>query len=258
MIDIHCHILNQLDDGAKSMEQSILMAQQAVENGFTDIIATPHYLNSLFNAPGNLVIETTQKLKNILLQLQIPLTIHSGQEIAITNDIAKNIFLGENLSLAHSKYVLIELPAHDFPIHTEEILFQLLLEGYIPVIAHPERNQKIIDNPALIRNLIDRGSLVQITWSSLNGYFGTKSKKTSEYLLKNNLVHFIATDAHDIYNRSFNITDAKMHLKSIISPEQQTYLQNNNIFLLQNKTIKQTEFKPLPPKRFFSLFKSNI
>lgn len=236
------------------MEQSILMAQQAVENGFTDIIATPHYLNSLFNAPGNVVLERTQKLRNILLQLQIPLTIHSGQEIAITKDIPKNIYLGENLSLANSKYVLIELPAHDFPMYIEEILYQLLLEGYIPVIAHPERNRKIIDNPTLIRSVIDRGSLVQITWSSLTGYFGKKSKKTSEYLLKNNLVHFIATDAHDIYKRSFNIIDAKIHLNSIISPEQQTYLQNNNIFLLQNKPIKQAEFKPLPPKRFFSFF----
>ncbi|MBC2276847.1 tyrosine protein phosphatase [Listeria welshimeri] len=254
MIDIHCHILNQIDDGPKSMEQSILMAQQAVENGFTDIIATPHYLNNTFNNPGNSVLETTQKLRNILLQLQIPLTIHSGQEIAITNNIAKNLFLGENLSLAKSKYVLIELPAHDFPIYTNEILFQLLLEGYIPVIAHPERNQKIIDNPTLIRNVIDRGSLVQITWSSLNGYFGKKSRKISEYLLKNNLVHFIATDAHDIHKRSFNITDAKINLKSIISPEQQTYLQTNNNFLLQNKTIKQSEFKSLPPKRFFSFF----
>ncbi|EKA2552425.1 tyrosine protein phosphatase [Listeria monocytogenes] len=258
MIDIHCHILNQLDDGANSMEQSILMAQQAVENGFTNIIATPHYLDSLFNAPGNVVLEATQKLRNILLQLQIPLTIHSGQEIAITNDIAKNIFIGENLSLANSKYVLIELPAHDFPIYTEEILFQLLLEGYIPVIAHPERNQKIIDDPTLIRSLVNRGSLVQITWGSLNGYFGKKSKKLCEYLLKNNLVHFIATDAHDIYKRSFNIIEAKIHLKSIISPEQQTYLQNNNIFLLQNKPIKQAEFKPLPSKRLFSFLKSNI
>lgn len=240
------------------MEQSILMAQQAVDNGFTDIIATPHYLKNSFNTPGSSVIEATQKLSNVLQQLQIPLNIHTGQEIAITDNIAINISLGENLSLAKSKYVLVELPRHDFPIYSEEILFQLLLDGFIPIIAHPERNQRIMDDPNLIKNVINRGSLTQITWGSLNGFFGKKSRKTSEYLLKNNLVHFIATDAHNINKRSFDIVAAKKHLKNIISPEQQMYLQNNNRLLLQNKPIIQTEFKTLYSNRFFSFFKTKV
>ncbi|EUJ32298.1 protein tyrosine-phosphatase [Listeria floridensis FSL S10-1187] len=250
MIDIHCHILNGIDDGPKELDDSLRMARQAVAEGFTDIIATPHHLKGGFVNPGDEVKAKVEHFNEILQKEAIPLMIHPGQEVRIHGEMIDNLENGSVLSLAGSRYILIEFPTESVPLFAQELFFKLQMKGYIPVIAHPERNVEIKRNYELLYEFVESGSLGQLTWGSYSGRFGKKIKKFSEQLLEANLVHFMATDAHFYERRSMEISKPLHDLRRDIGREGTGLLLNNSKLLLNDEVIQLEEPEKIK-KRFF-------
>ncbi|WP_285769502.1 CpsB/CapC family capsule biosynthesis tyrosine phosphatase [Peribacillus sp. SI8-4] len=208
MIDIHNHILPEMDDGAENIQESIEMARKAVEQGITNIIATPHYYKGKYDNDKEKVEGQTTKLNQVLSDLEIPLKVWPGQEIRISDELLKEYDNNNVMALNGSKYMLLELPSSHVPRYTERLIFDLQMKGITPIIAHPERNMEIMKNPHLLEELIWKGAYSQITAGSITGKFGWRTKRFSKYLIHSGLTHLIASDAHNIGNRGFQMREA--------------------------------------------------
>jgi len=119
-----------------------------------------------------------------------------GAEVQIDPDICAEVERGAAITLAGSRYLLLELPLGEYPLYTDEIIFRLQVLGLSVILAHPERNQRIQENPDMLVPLLERGVLTQVTAASITGIFGSNVRSTTEYLLRSNMVHVIASDAH--------------------------------------------------------------
>ncbi len=143
-----------------------------------------------------------ERLREAIYQEGLDFEIYLGNEIYIAMDIFTLLENKKVATLNDSRYILLEFPMLDMPIFVENLIYNLLLKGYVPVIAHPERNKKIIDDPNILYNLINKGALAQLNLPSLEGKYGDKVRITVEILLKYNMIHFIGTDAHSKNERS--------------------------------------------------------
>ena len=140
MKDIHCHILNGIDDGSKTIEESIRIIKNAIDNGITDIVLTPHYIeNSNYNCNNKNKFYLINKLKKELKKNNLYINLYLGNEIMITKNIISLLTKGEASTINNTKYVLIEFPLHNELSYIEDIIFELVRNNYIPIIAHPER-----------------------------------------------------------------------------------------------------------------------
>ncbi len=197
MIDIHCHMLPGIDhDGPVRVEDSLAMARAAAADGIRQIVATPH-INSVVHPPEK-IRQHIQEFQSLLLQQGIDLEFIPGAEVnaMISSELLKRY------TIAHSNYVLLEFPHSHLPQSAGTIVFNALVAGLTPIVAHPERNPTIIRNPQLLADLVCSGALAQITADSLLGNFGLDARECAIYLLRKNLVHFLATDAHSPRERS--------------------------------------------------------
>jgi protein-tyrosine phosphatase len=254
MIDIHCHILAGIDDGAQTMEDSIEMARAAVREGIHTIIATPHHKNGRYENTKLLIREKTAELNRVLKEENISLTVLPGQEPAIHGELLKGISLGEVSTLNDTQYIFVELPSGHIPRYTEKLLYDLQLEGKVPVIVHPERNQEIIERPELFYQLIKKGALSQVTASSVCGIFGKKIKNFTEQLIEANLVHFIATDAHNTSRRSFHLAHAYDLIDTRYGVGSVYYFTENAELLVDGHNIYKEIPQPVKKKKFLGLF----
>lgn len=209
MLDLHCHILPGVDDGAQTLEDAVQMAEQAVEEGITHILATPHHMKRDWRNEKKAVIQKVKELQSELDSRQIDLTIFPGQEVSIYGELLKDIEDNKILFTdeAHH-YVLIEFPSTSIPAYTKRLFYELQLLGKTPVIVHPERNHQILEHPNKLKEFVDKGALAQLTAASYTGGFGKKIQKLSKQLIEANLVHIIASDAHNTGNRSFYMKEA--------------------------------------------------
>lgn len=209
MIDLHCHILAGVDDGAKRMDESIAMAKMAVEEGITHILATPHHMNRNWMNDKQKVMPLVKELQAELDRQKIDLTIFPGQEVRLYGDILKDMENNKILFVDEQKqYVLIEFPTETVPTYAERLFYELQNHGKTPIIVHPERNHEILKHPNRLKNLVDKGALAQLTAASYTGGFGSKIQKLSKQLIEADLVHFIASDAHNVTNRAFHMQEA--------------------------------------------------
>lgn len=219
MIDIHTHILPGVDDGAKDMAEALAMARLAVADGLTHLFATPHHrdYSSLSRFE---VARRVAQLQAELNAVDIPLTLLTGHEVRLYDDMFDD--WDNNLAgpLGNSLYVLAEPLFSHYDHHTDEMLFELFDRGYIPIIAHPERIRPIQENLALIEPFLARGGLTQITATSLTGNNDWRAKKTAETMLRNGIVHIIASDAHHSYYRTPTLTAARDAAAVIVGLEQ--------------------------------------
>lgn len=254
MIDIHCHILPGLDDGAQDVEEAAAMAEAAVNEGIHTIIATPHHANQKFSNEAQHISQAVKDLKAVLDARNIPLDIVVGQEARIYPKLADDAHEGIIMPLNASKYVLIEFPSHCVPEYFIELIHELNVAGLIPVIAHPERNREIFRSPERLYELVQAGALSQLTSHSVNGLFGRKIQTLCRTLCAHNLVHFIASDAHHIQWRPFHLRDAYQHIDRELGPEFTRYYQHNAECVLQNSSLQL--WKPnFPVTGWRSLFR---
>ena len=171
MIDIHAHILPGVDDGPRNLAESMELIEQAAKEGITDIIATPHADNPHYDVSRNVVLEKIELLNTEMEKNNLSMNIHPGQEIRIGENTIEKLTNEELLTLANSKYVLIELPTGGIPAYTVQIIQGILNLDKVPIIAHPERNRAIAEKPSRLLKLINHGALAQITAGSLSWSF---------------------------------------------------------------------------------------
>lgn len=209
MIDIHNHILFGIDDGAQTQEDTIEMAKAAELEGITDIIATPHHKIGVYDNYGPKIKSLTEEVNQLIQAQGIPVTVHASQEVRIYGDLVEDLKRGQALTLKeNSPYVLIEFPSHEVPIFTEQLFTKMALEGYIPIIAHPERNSELQKNPNKLAQLIELGALAQVTAGVVCGYLGEYSKQCAEMMMDHRLIHIVASDAHNVTTRNYYLKEA--------------------------------------------------
>lgn len=255
MIDIHCHILAGIDDGPKTIEDSLKMAKQAVEEGITTIIATPHHLNGHYENGRIKIFSEVDQLNDVLKAANIPLTILPGQETRIHGEMVDNIMNGEILTLNNSnQYVFVELPSNHVPRYTEQLLYDIQLTGIKPIIVHPERNSEFIERPELLYKLVERGTLTQVTAASVVGLFGKKIRKFSHDLISSNLTHFLASDAHNVTSRSFHLRQGYEMVEKEFGRNTRFMLQENAELLASGKHVIVGPPEPVVRKKFLGIF----
>lgn len=209
MLDFHSHILPWLDDGAPDMDTALEMARIAVEDGITEMVATPHFIEGSMENSKEAILQSVREFQHALDGKAIGLKIVPGAEIYLSPETPERLDRGELMTVnSGSKYLLVELPMRSIPTFTDEILFKLKVRGVTPIIAHPERNLELAGKPERILGLVAKGCLLQINSGSITGQYGEKVKKTARLLVKNDLIHLIGSDAHSSGGRSPKIHEA--------------------------------------------------
>lgn len=203
MIDLHCHILCNMDDGPDCMEETVAMAMRAVDDGIHAIVATPHTLNGVYENPFDRVVRAVRQTQEILNQNKIPLKLAPGGENHFCTGLSEKILNGHGCFInGNGRYALVELPFHTLPVGYREALFALSTHSIVPIIAHPERSIPFQQDLELLAELVAMGCLVQLTAMSVTGEFGKRTMRCAHELLKQNLAHVIASDAHSSENRA--------------------------------------------------------
>jgi protein-tyrosine phosphatase len=197
IIDLHCHILPGLDDGAPSDAMSVAMARIAATEGIVTLLATPHTLDGVHDVDPGSARAAGARLQALLDRAGIPLRLQVAAEVHLHEDLPDLVRRDPGVTPdGAGRFVLLELPHQSAPPGLPDFLFRLQAAGTTPVIVHPERNLAVRDDPSLARTWVERGALLQVTAGSLTGAFGAAILACCEGLVRSGLVHFIATDAH--------------------------------------------------------------
>lgn len=200
MIDIHCHILPGLDDGAADTDEALLMARLACQGGTTTLLATPHVNASCPIAPSR-ILDSTARLRRQIDDIGLALTLLPGAEVLCTRHLAHLLDDGCFVTLAGSRYLLVEFPFHEEAAHMHDLLRTVTRHGLVPVIAHPERYRAVQHFPQLTEQWLDRGYALQLNAQSLTGEHGREAYRTAMYLVCNGIAHVVAADGHGIEGR---------------------------------------------------------
>lgn len=250
MIDIHSHIINEIDDGSKSIEMTINMLKKAEQSGTTDIIATPHFMRGRFEVEYKDVVKKVEELREIAKENNIDINIYAGQEVYYSKNILD--YYNDNMigTINNTKYMLIEFPMLEFNIDEAiNTIYELQIRGITPIIAHPERYKQFIKKHSMINSLIKEGMLFQLNAGSLTGAFGKEVKKTATKYLENNIYSFIGSDAHRDRGRDTDIKEAL----GILDRNQRKEFINNGRLMLENEEVN---FKGalVKEKKFLGIF----
>lgn len=210
LVDIHSHILYDLDDGARTLEESVEMVRLAAQSGTTDIVATPH-ANTEFPFDPDLISRRIEELQKAAGGVP---RIHRGCDLHLTlENIQDALANPAKYAINHHGYLLVEFSDFLIPRTTQEIFDRFLGAGLTPIITHPERNGLLHSRLDQLRSWVDNGALVQVTAGSLLGSFGRAAKSVAATLMNRNLVHFIASDAHDTRYRTPILRDAYQYVE---------------------------------------------
>ena len=238
MVDLHSHLIWGIDDGSKSKEMTINMLKKAVEGGTRKLVLTPHYLPGYYEVPINEVKEKTKNLSILAEEEGLDIQIYSGQEVYFSKKLLEyyeNKLIG---TINDSIYMLIEFNMKNFSIkEVIEVLYELQLNGIVPVIAHPERYHIFRKKPSLINEFIKEGFLFQLNIGSITGDFGKEVKKIAEIFLKNKIYSFFGSDAHRDEKRNPNMSKGIEVLKDMDN-NYVNYLNDSGERLLNNEEIK--------------------
>ena len=239
MIDIHNHILNDLDDGPSTLEESLAMAYIAFNDGIEAIVTTPHDRDVLDRHSIEKLVDRKRSLDSLLKQNEIPLNLFIGMENHMELDLIKRVKTGRSIPIEGTRYILIELPFGFYPYYTKDVLHEIQSIGLIPIIVHPERNVAIQKDISLAVSLNDMGVFLQIDSGSIEGIFGYESELTSNIILQQGLASFIATDAHSNIGSRMPIISRSVAIASqmIGDNEAENLVIRNPRILLSNNCI---------------------
>jgi protein-tyrosine phosphatase len=201
MIDLHCHLLPAIDDGAVDEATSLAMARIAVADGITTTACTPHIYPGLYENSGPAIIAAVRALEERLRFAGLELSLTFGADTHLVPEIFDGLRSGRIPTLNGSRYFLLEPPHHVAPPHLADNCFALLTGGYVPIITHPERLTWIAEHYPLFLELARSGIWMQLTSGSLTGRFGPNAQYWAERMLDEGIVHLLATDAHGVRNR---------------------------------------------------------
>jgi protein-tyrosine phosphatase len=209
VIDLHCHILPGIDDGAPDLSVSLDMARAFVADGVTHVACTPHILPGLYHNSGPQIRRAVQQLQHNLDAQGVALQLVVGADNHVVPDFVAGLRSGHLVSLADTRYVLVEPPHHVPPPRLEELFFSILAAGYVPILTHPERLSWIKSHYGAIERLAHAGVWMQVTAGSLSGAFGGNAQYWAERMLDEGRVRILATDAHDTRRRPPNLSEGR-------------------------------------------------
>ncbi|MGN1014982.1 MAG: tyrosine-protein phosphatase [Butyricicoccus sp.] len=254
MIDVHAHILPGLDDGAESMEDTLELAELAVESHVDTIVATPHcnQVGRFENYWSEALREQVERVQAELRRQRIPLTLLPGMEIFASGDMGQKMSDGRLIGLNHTRYYLVEFPFDESPDQIGECLEEILTGGKIALIAHPERYFCVQEYPFLVYQWIQMGCRIQVNKGSILGRFGRYVARTADVLLRHELVTCVASDAHSPYMRTTFLEDAADYLAHRFG-EGCVYelLEENPARMIQGAPIHMHARPPERKRRFF-------
>lgn len=224
MIDLHSHILPGIDDGAADPTVSLAMAEAYVEQGVTCVACTPHILPGLYHNSGPSIRVAVENLQQQLNDAGIRLRLLTGADNHIVPDFVAGLRCGHLLTLGDTRYVLVEPPHHVAPMRLEELLFAVVVAGYVPILTHPERLTWIENKYEVIQRLPGRGVWMQLTSASLLGRFGKRARYWAERMLSEGLVHILATDAHDQERRRPDLLAGRRAAEKLVGAREAEHL----------------------------------
>lgn len=231
MTDVHSHILFGIDDGSRTISESVELLKKLKSVGFNNVILTPHFiLDSTYNSNYESNIKIYNELKERLTSENIDINIYLGNEIFIDKNIPSLLENNVITSLNQTKYVLVEFPMHNKLLNLEDMLYSIRSKGYEVVIAHPERYDAFKEDYSIVDTLREDGFLFQSNYSSILGYYGKDSIKLLKYMLKRHYIDFLGTDIHRI-EKTYVIDNFKKIEKNIIKITGNEYynkIQSNN------------------------------
>ena len=219
MIDIHTHILPEIDDGSQSINDTFDMIDEAYKAGFTEIITTSHYMEREYEVNRVQRQMLIDAIQSKIDEKSMSLKLHNGAEVYIMPNLVTNVDNGTIPTLAESRYVLFELPLNSNVIYTDTVIAKLIQNKYVPIIAHPERYQIVKQNPKVAKTWVEEGALLQANFASIIGLYGDKSKKALKSLLQMNLISFLGTDCHRPNSIYTKMNEIKATYKKIIGEE---------------------------------------
>lgn len=261
MIDIHSHILPNIDDGSENMEMSLEMLRMSVASGVTDIIATPHVNRHGVIPAWQTIEEKAEELRQEAAKAQIPIRIHTGAEIELNGDVLRFLSEGSrDYCLAGSRYVLLEFTDQTQPDIAEQMLFTLQLRGFWPVLAHIERFPRLLADKERLLAWIEKGILYQCNTGSFTGYFGPHCQERVEELYHNGVIHLLGSDGHRVKFRTTDIREAHEVLDKLAAKEKKESLwqqaERNAAFILKGRVLypEVPDHWQKKKKGFFSRF----
>lgn len=236
MIDIHCHLIPGVDDGAKSIDEAIKMAELAVNNGTKTIITTPHFNHPLgFKGPKNISKDLVD-LKNELKERKIELEIIEGAEIYCDKRLMAEFDKIKIPTLGHTKYVLLEFDVNSKSHEIEDFAHEFKIRGYNPILAHIEIYGNLTTEDII--KLKKSGYLLQLTAASVVGKRGQRIKNTCKNLIEREIVDFIASDGHGVERRRPILNEARDYINANFEAQANILFEQNQIKLLKNEDIK--------------------
>ena len=248
MVDIHSHILPGLDDGAKDLAESLAMLRLAAESGTTDIVATPHANHDYRFQPERI----EEKIAELEAAVGAAIRIHRGCDFHLTYDnIQEALAHPTKYAINHYRYVLVEFSDLLIPKSTEDVFYRMQAAGMVLIITHPERNPLLYRKLDQVGDWVAAGCLLQVTAHSLAGLFGRQAKEFAHRLLERNLVHFIASDAHDSEFRTPALKDAYDYVARKFGPARaEALLVTNPRATLTGDPVELPETEPPAPKKW--------
>jgi protein-tyrosine phosphatase len=223
VIDLHAHLLPGLDDGPRSIEQSLALCRALLDQGVTCAVATPHMFDGVYEVPREAVYDGVRALAARLAQAGVPLRVLPGADIRVDGRVLEAARAGELVCLGGrapppEQYVLLELPADLIPPGFDWFLDELGRAGYAPVLSHPERSAVFQGDRAALEEFCDAGMLVQVSVGSLTGDFGRRARASAREMLRRGLVHVLASDCHDLKRRPPRLAEGLAEAARLIGP----------------------------------------
>lgn len=238
MKDLHSHLLFGIDDGCSTIEESIMLIKKASEQGITDLMITPHYIeDSKYDCNNKKKKELFDRLVEEVSKENININLYLGNEVYITEKFVELLKKKEVATLNNSKYVLLEFPFGNMFSNTKDIIYELVVAGYVPIIAHPERYRLFQRHPEHMEEYLRIGVLLQGNYKSLFNKYGKEAKKTLKHFLKKGWISFLGSDCH--HEEDFEVKKLKKKLKSIVKNDSKIDdLLNNNF----DKVVNNEDF----------------
>jgi protein-tyrosine phosphatase len=249
MIDIHSHILPEVEDGSRGLEESLEMCRISFRDGISTIVATPHAHDSVHKTHNPAFLR--QKVDELNTHLKGSPRIVLGCELRFTHDVVTHVCRDKSApTIDGGPYALVEFPHQVVPLGSERALFELMSNQIRPIIAHPERNHLLMAEPERFYELVEMGVLGQVDTGSVTGQFGKKVQQTARLMLEHGLIHFIASDCHNTRNRLPGMSEAVQATAEIIGEEYaQAISKDNPAAVVEGKPIPVRPEAMLPQKR---------
>lgn len=227
MTDIHSHILWNVDDGPSTLDEAIQMCRTSAGDGVSCMVATPHAFDGVHTNHQLSFLES--RVDEMNEQLGGNPRVRLGCELRMNHDIVKQVCVERTApTLGGGPYILIEFPHYVVPVGSERVFFELMTHGFKPIIAHPERNRTLMAEPQRLYSMVESGVLGQVDAGSITGKFGSKTEKTARLMLEHGLIHFIASDCHNMRNRLPGLSDATSRVASLVGDEVARALSRDN------------------------------